>query len=155
MSEDVRSGPAGPAAGPSRVSAMLRGTLGAAGLAAIAVGAWVLFVDARDGTPGRVAPWLLGVLVVHDALLVPLVLLLGPALRRLPGRGALRGGLLAGGCATLVALPAIRRPGAVHDATTLPLDYPRNLALVLGAVALATAVALLVRRLRRVRRAES
>jgi hypothetical protein len=50
-------------------------------------------------------------------------------------RGALRGGLLVAGCATLIALPPLLRPGTPRNETVLPLDYERNLLIVLLAVA--------------------
>ncbi|MGP4114066.1 hypothetical protein ACTWP5_24550 [Streptomyces sp. 4N509B] len=130
--------------GAARTAPRLRLVLGLAGLALMGVGAWVLLVDAASRTPGQVAVWLAGALVVHDAVLVPLVLLVGVALRRLPYRRVrhvVRGGLLVAGCVTLLALPPLLRPGTPRNETELPLDYPRNLLLVLAAVAVVTALA--------------
>jgi hypothetical protein len=120
---------------------LARLALGLGGLAMIGVGAWVLLVDAASRTPGQVAAWLAGAVVVHDLLLAPAVLLLGLAVRRLRrARGALRGALLVGGCVTLVALPPLLRPGVPRNETVLPLDYGRNLALLLVAVAVGAGV---------------
>jgi hypothetical protein len=113
--------------------------LGAAGLLLMGAGARYLFADTSEGTPRKLVGWLAGVLVAHDLVLVPLVLGAGLALRRLPGRRAVRGGLLVAGCLTLVALPPLLRPGAPRNATVLSLDYGRNLALLLVATALVTA----------------
>lgn len=116
----------------------LRLLLGAGGVALASVGGWVLLFDLSRETPRRLVVWLAGAVVVHDLLLAPAVLLLGLAVRRLPGRAALRGALLAGGCATLIALPPLLRPGEHPNPTVLPLDYQRNLLIVLLAVAGAT-----------------
>ncbi|WP_049578944.1 hypothetical protein [Streptomyces sp. SBT349] len=123
-----------------------RGVLGIAGLGLLAAGARLLFVATPRGTPAEVALWLGGALVAHDLLFAPLVLLAGLALRRLPGRRTVRAGLLVAGSATLVALPILLRPGAPRNPTALPLDYPSNLALLLAAVALATATVTLAGR---------
>jgi hypothetical protein len=138
-------------------SLLMRIALGLGGLAMAGVGAWVLLVDAASQTPGQVAVWLAGAVAVHDLLLAPLVLLLGlavrPLLRVLPVRGALRGALLAAGCATLIALPPLLRPGTPRNPTVLPLDYGRNLLIVLLAVAAgAVAAAALPRLARTLRR---
>jgi hypothetical protein len=123
------------------VARLGRLALGLGGLAMAGVGAWVLLVDAASRTPGQVAAWLAGAVVVHDLLLAPAVLLLGLAVRRLRRvRRALRGALLVGGCVTLVALPPLLRPGEPRNETVLPLDYGRNLALLLVAVAVGTGV---------------
>lgn len=130
-------------------AAVARVGLALGGLAAMGVGAWVLLVDAAPQTPVQVATWLAGVLVVHDLLLAPLVLLVGLGLTRLPARRALRGGLLVAGCVTLVALPPLLRPGRPRNPTLLPLDYGHNLVTVLLAVAAATAATALATRFAR------
>ncbi|MGP3972160.1 hypothetical protein [Streptomyces sp. 6N223] len=123
------------------IARLARLALGVGGLAMIGLGAWVLLFDAASRTPGQVAAWLAGAVVVHDLLLAPAVLLLGLAVRPLRRvRGALRGALLVGGCVTLVALPPLLRPGAPRNETVLPLDYGRNLALLLAVVAVGTGI---------------
>ncbi|MCQ4079808.1 hypothetical protein NGB36_04180 [Streptomyces sp. RB6PN25] len=110
---------------------------GALGLAGIGTGLAVLLTDPHVRDPLDVAVWLVAALLLHDAVLVPLVLLVGAALR---ARGPLRGGLIVGGCLTAVALPAVLRPGPV-PVSLLPLDYVRNWLFALGAVAVVTALA--------------
>ncbi|SFC83919.1 hypothetical protein [Streptomyces aidingensis] len=131
---------------------VLRLLLGAAGLVLMGTGLRLLAVETTPGDPQRVAVWLGGVVLVHDLLLVPLVLAAGLVLGGLlgggPGRGVLRAGLVTAGSVTLVAAPALLRPGAVNNPTALPLDYPRNWALVTGAVLLAAVAAGVWRRLR-------
>ncbi|MEO3752978.1 hypothetical protein [Streptomyces sp. B6B3] len=130
-----------------------RGALGLVGCGLLVWGGWLLLGETDADSLRGVAYWLLAALLAHDLLLAPLVLLLGLALGRTGGaRRALRAGLLAAGCVTLVALPPLLRPGTPRNPTELPLDYPRNLLGILLAVALATAVALAVAVARRSRR---
>ncbi|MFF1558503.1 hypothetical protein [Streptomyces sp. NPDC058279] len=114
-----------------------RYTLGALGLLLIAVGARLVAVlpDPLD-----VLVWLGGALVLHDAVIAPLVLGVGMLVAALPARGLTRGALLTGGAVLLVTLPLLLRPGAAPNASALPLPYGRNLLLVLGAVAVAAAL---------------
>ncbi|MDB1088611.1 hypothetical protein PJ985_13645 [Streptomyces sp. ACA25] len=120
---------------------VLRLGLGSVGILLMGLGAWYLTDGGREVTAAlRVVPWLAGVVVLHDLLLAPLVLLAGWALWRLPAGRPVRGGLLVAGCVTLITLPALLRPGPPRDPTALPLDYPRNLTLVLAGIALVTAV---------------
>jgi hypothetical protein len=120
-----------------------------AGLAALALMGWgaSLLLDVPDLT--GVLVWLGGALVVHDALVAPLVLLAGIALVRGATRGLVRGALLVAGALTAVALPVLLRPGPRANPSVLPLDYPRNWLLTLVAVATVTALAYAVREFRR------
>ncbi|MFF4953270.1 hypothetical protein [Streptomyces chattanoogensis] len=122
---------------------------GAAGLALMGVGASLL-LDVPDLT--GVLVWLGGAVVLHDALIAPLVLLIGLVL--VPGRahGPVRGALLVAGALTAVALPVLLRPGKPANSSVLPLDYPRNWLLTLVAVATVTALVLAMRRTRHSRR---
>lgn len=124
----------------------VRTLLGAAGLAALTTGVVLLLTDTREGTVPELALWLAGSVAVHDALLVPLVLLCGLALRRAPARTVWRGALLTAGALTLLALPMVLRAGAAAGKPSLlPLDYPANWALTVAGTAVATAGVLLVR----------
>ncbi|MFG2577225.1 hypothetical protein [Streptomyces sp. NPDC048481] len=128
----------------------LRVLLGAVGLALMGVGAFQL-TDVRD--PIGVLVWLGGAVLLHDAVIAPLVLLVGLVLVRRRARGPVRGALLVAGALTAVALPVLLRPGRTANPSVLPLDYPRNW--LIAVVAVATAAALwgagrgLVRRRRR------
>ncbi len=71
-------------------------------------------------------PWLFGGVVAHDAVLAPLVLLVGAAAtRRLPDwvRAPATGALVVLGSLTLVSVPVLGRFGAKADNPTL-LDRP-------------------------------
>ncbi|WP_407284904.1 hypothetical protein [Streptomyces sp. BP-8] len=122
---------------------------GVAGLALMGVGASLL-LDVPDLT--GVLVWLGGAVVLHDAVIAPLVLLIGLVLVRGSARGPVRGALLVAGALTAVALPVLLRPGKPANSSVLPLDYPRNWLLTLVAVATVTALVLAARGTRRSRR---
>jgi hypothetical protein len=123
----------------------MRTALGAAGLALMAVGLYLLVTG---GQFKDVALWLAGAVVVHDLLVAPLVLAAGLLLALLPARGLLRGALVTAGCLTVIALPVLLAPGTPRNPSVLPLDYPRNWLLTLAAVAAVTTAVLVGRRLR-------
>ncbi|MFD4587587.1 hypothetical protein ACFWOY_18645 [Streptomyces sp. NPDC058423] len=125
--------------------ALLRYAAGGLGLVLMAVGT-ALVLSARDAW--GVVVWLGGALVLHDAVLAPLVLGVGMLVAGLPARGVVRGALVVGGSLVLITLPLLLRPGAPPNPSALPLPYGRNLVIVLGAVAGAACLVLLVRRLR-------
>ncbi|MET8645008.1 hypothetical protein [Streptomyces sp. NPDC004675] len=118
----------------------------AAGLVLSGVGVHLL-LDVRD--LAGVLVWLAGAVVLHDALIAPLVLLIGWVLVRGGVRGPARGALLVAGALTAVALPVLLRPGKPANSSVLPLDYLCNWLLALVGVA---AVAVLVTAARVVRR---
>lgn len=116
----------------------MRWILGGCGLLLIAIGGRLLSVlpDPLD-----VMVWLGGALVLHDAIIAPLVLAAGLAVAAVPARGVVRGALLTAGVLVLVTLPLLLRPGTPPNPSALPLPYGRNLLIVLAVVAVA-AVAL-------------
>jgi hypothetical protein len=120
----------------------LRALIGAGGLVLMGVGVSLL-LDVRDLTD--VLIWLGGAVVLHDALIAPLVLLVGLVVVRGGVRGPVRGGLLVAGALTAVALPVLLRPGPRANSSVLPLDYSRNWLLLLAAVATVTALVLVGR----------
>ena len=116
---------------------VLRVTAGAAGVAFMGVGA-LLLMDVGDLTD--VLVWLGGAVVLHDAVIAPMVLLAGLVLVRGGARGLVRGALLVAGALTAVALPVLLRPGRTANSSVLPLDYPRNWLIALVAVATVAAL---------------
>ncbi|MFF7188248.1 hypothetical protein ACFZAR_24045 [Streptomyces sp. NPDC008222] len=110
---------------------------GLAGAVLMGVGVSLL-PDAGD--PTGVLLWLGGALLLHDAVIAPLVLVVGLLLVRSGGRGPVRGALMVAGALTAVALPVLLRPGTPANSSVLPLDYPRNWLLALVAVATVTAL---------------
>ncbi|MFG2755572.1 hypothetical protein [Streptomyces wuyuanensis] len=131
---------------PRKGASPLRYAAGALGVMMMTAGA-ALVLSSRDA-PG-VLVWLGGALVLHDAVLAPLVLGVGLLVAGLPARGVVRGALVVGGSLVLITLPLLLRPGAPPNPSALPLPYGRNLVIVLGAVAGAACLVLLVRWLRR------
>lgn len=105
--------------------------------------------------PAKVATWVIGGLVVHDALLAPVVtiaaLLLGRLLPRWL-RGPISAALVLSGLVLVFSYPLLRGFGR-RDAnpSILPLDYGRNVAIVLALVWLTALAFVGVRLVRRSR----
>ena len=126
-----------------RPTMIFRLVLGAAGLAVLANGAYGLLTTPQTSPPEAVGQWLVGGLVLHDALLAPAVYLLGAIAFRFTSarwRGRLAALLLIGGSLTLISLPEVLQQGKNPNPTVLPLDYARNIGLLLGALVLAMAL---------------
>ncbi|MEU9874472.1 hypothetical protein AB0C87_42185 [Actinomadura sp. NPDC048021] len=117
----------------------------AAGLALIAVGLRGIV----DEVPlAAWAKWFAGAAVLHDAVLVPAVLAAGALTGLVPAgrRRVVRAALVIGGCVTVVAIPVVLGYGRRADEPSrLPLPYGRNLAIVLGAIAVVAACVLAAR----------
>jgi hypothetical protein len=127
--------------------------LGLAGIAAIGYGGWGVLTGGAATAWPVTAVWLLAGVLLHDLVLVPVVAAVGWLVTRLvPAdiRPVVRGGLVVAALVTVVALPVVSGRGDADNPSSTPLDYPRNLAFVLVAVA-ATTAGLAVRRHRRVR----
>ncbi|WP_261992279.1 hypothetical protein [Streptomyces sp. MS191] len=124
----------------------LRWATGGLGLVMIGIGAWRIAVQPA---PAEVWVWLAGAVVLHDAILAPLVLVVGLLLVGRRDRGLLRGAAIVAGSVLLVTLPLLLRPGAPPNPSALPLPYGRNLVIVLAAVAVTTGAVLLERRRRK------
>jgi len=115
------------------------------GWSVIGYGIWGYLVHV--GRPVETARWLIGTLLVHDALIAPLAVIVGLALAAVLPRSA-RGPVTAGLAATAVVLafsyPLLRAFGRRADnPSILPLDYPRDVALVCGIVWATVALRLL------------
>lgn len=137
-------------------------------LALGAFGVWVASIGLRALLRGHpfaanapVGRWLIGGVVAHDAIIAPTVFVLGAVTVRLAGprvRQALAAILLIGGSVLIVGLPDVLRKGHNSNPTVTPLDYTRNLIIVLlavvGGVLLATVAPAMWRR-RRVDEADS
>ncbi|MFF8268400.1 hypothetical protein ACF059_13510 [Streptomyces sp. NPDC016562] len=141
----------GEESGPRRVGGG-RWVLGAFGLLVMGIGGRQL---AAVAAAEDVGVWLLGALILHDALIAPLVLAVGFLIAAVPARGPLRGALIASGSLVLITLPLLVRPGAPPNPSALPLPYGRNLLLVIGAVAVCAALLAVVSRHRQLRGTEA
>ncbi|MEV4758365.1 hypothetical protein AB0J86_25050 [Micromonospora sp. NPDC049559] len=102
------------------------------GGAALGYGGWLL-----RGQLGPALPWLVGGPLLHDALVAPLVAVVGLALRRLVGdpvrRAWLTAGLVVSAILLLVAVPLLWRPAPAPPNPGLQdRDYPLGLAVWLA-----------------------
>lgn len=107
---------------------------------------------------GVVTSWLdvakdmLGLVVLHDIVFAALVAVAGALLTKaLPPRprAVVQGGLFVAACAVAVTVPLLTGRGGHGNATVDPLDYRRNLLIVLAAVAVVTAALAAARSRRR------
>ncbi|HLK43757.1 MAG TPA: hypothetical protein VKV34_10485 [Thermoleophilia bacterium] len=139
-----------------RVALVLRVLLGGAGVAILGYGAWGLLTMQHAAALASVGRWLVVGLILHDAVLAPVVFVVCAVAYRLTGprlRRALAAILLIGGSVVLVALPEFLLPPGNSNPTVHPLNYARGLAIV-GAVVIAAALLpLLLTGLRERRRA--
>jgi hypothetical protein len=111
----------------------------AVGGAVAGFGLWGLLGHAAATRPPGWAGWLLATLLGHDLLLAPGLLTVGWLVGRLPGRWRVpvRAALVVSAVVVLVTLPAFLGNGRATqpgNASLLPNDYGRSLALVLGLV---------------------
>jgi hypothetical protein len=101
------------------------------------------------------ARWGIGLAVVHDLVLAPIVSLVGLAVGRLlprSAKGPVAAGLFVSATVTAVAWPAVRGYGRLPgNPSALPGNYARGLAVVLAAVWVAVAVAVAIRTLKSLR----
>lgn len=129
-------------------------------MAVLAIGAGLsayggyLLLGGASGPPlSSALTWFAGGVIVHDALLVPLTLLVGVALLRVvpgPYRRVVQGALVLSALLTLALLPLLSGRGRTPaNPSQQPLPYTRNLLLVLLAVWVVTAVLALLRTRRR------
>ena len=126
----------------------IRAALVAVGVLTMAYAGYGIVTDpAAD--PVGILVFLLAVLVGHDAVWMPVLLVAGALLTRVVPhrhRPVVRAAMLSAAAITLVALPLVlgfgRRP---DNPSALPLPYGRNLTLVLLALAAATGLTLWAR----------
>lgn len=117
--------------------------LGALGVLGILFGGIKLLLDHEKSDPIQLAIWLGGSAVINDAVLVPLVGIVGLAVTKfIPGRVRpyVQGGLVAAALTTAVAIPLIyRRDTQPRSKTLEQQNYLGNLALIIAAIAIMTA----------------
>jgi hypothetical protein len=115
----------------------------------IVAGAMTALHDARDAHPFALAVHVVAFDLGHDVVLVPTALFVGWLVGRLVpsfARGPVRAGLAVSTMFVLFAYPLIKRWGIrPTNSSTLPLDYARNLTVVLVLVWLVV-LATIVRR---------
>ena len=110
------------------------------GLAMLAIGAYALFSQVDLATMPNLILWLVAGLVIHDAIAMPIVAVVGVLLTRgLPSgpRQLIQGGLIVAAVVSLIALPVVIGGGRTPaNPSLLPLDYSRNLVIVLALIGL-------------------
>ncbi|MEN3360359.1 MAG: hypothetical protein V7637_4341 [Mycobacteriales bacterium] len=122
----------------------VRWALGLAGGGLIGYGAHRIASGGLTTDPADLTRWLLAGVLGHDLLIAGLTAAVGWLLARLvPAtvRPAVQGGLLVAASLVLIAVPVLSGRGGHGNPSTDPLDYPRNLAVALLAVAAGTAAA--------------
>lgn len=131
----------------TKTALALRLLLGAGGVAMLGYGAWGVLHGIHESALESIGRWLLGGLILHDAVLAPIVFITGYIAYRITGprvRRALAAILLIGGSAALVALPEFLLPPGNTNPTVHPLNYARDFAIVGGSVILAAALYVLL-----------
>lgn len=124
-----------------------------AGGGVLAFGLIGLLTNSTQTRPGNMVKFVVGGLIAHDAIVAPAVVIASFLLARLLPE-AVRGGIQAtlAVCAVLVVMsvPVLTGKGKdPNDPSTLPLDYPRNLAIVLAIVIVGGVTLTLLRAARR------
>jgi hypothetical protein len=110
----------------------------ALGLPVIAYGLWGVLIDADRTHPAELARWVVGSAVATDLLVVPAVIAIGAAARRLTPRPwwpTVRTALMVTGSLALVAWPFVRGYGDdPANASLLPRNYAAGLAMAVAVV---------------------
>lgn len=125
------------------------------GWAIIGVGIAQLVGEGRDVPALAFTRWLVGLALVHDLVLVPVVLAAGAVLRRAlqpPWRSTVGGALVVIGPVVLFAWPFVARWGRLRsNPSILPRDYGRGLLVIVAAIAVTSAAVGIVATSRRAR----
>lgn len=135
-----------------------RAVLVAVGVLGLGAGAWLLVTTNRPSGLLDLLVWGVAAVVLHDAVLSPVVFVLGWLLRRAGRRipiaalAVVQAAAVVGGIGSLLLLPAIRAKTMARNPSVLPLDYGASLAgmwVVLGAAsAVGIAIVLIAQRRR-------
>lgn len=144
----VRSGTA---LRPSRGIRVARVLLLIGGIALLVVGGVVLGQEVRPTRYLGILTWFIGALILHDAIIAPLVVLvslIGRRMRIAPVVQALvQAGLVLAGIVTLLVVPEILKQRIkVASSSILPQDYLTHLVVYLVVIAALTALAVMIYR---------
>jgi hypothetical protein len=128
-----------------------RVALVAVGLLLLLVGGVTLLNDVNPKRYIGIATWFVGALIIHDGIIAFAVVGVNVALRRagrrvpLPVLLILQGAIVVGAIIALIVFPEIAKQSiGTGNTTLLPLDYARNLILFYVALAVVTAVGIVV-----------
>jgi hypothetical protein len=107
------------------------------GIAILVLSVDILFTTVRPTKYVGIAEWFIAAIIVHDALVAPMVFLAGIVLRRMGRRiplavlAIVQGGLVIGAVFTIVLVPEILAQRNAHlFETLLPFDYVKNLGIL-------------------------
>ena len=132
-----------------RRNRLARPLLGALGMAALGYGAWLIARWPTHTKPVSLATWLLGALILHDGILVPITLTAGAVLTvavRPRARRYLQGFLIVAAVVAVVTVPLVLREGKAQPGQALlTQDYRAHLIWVLAAVGGGCLLAYLIR----------
>lgn len=123
----------------------------AAGWAVMAFGIWTLFRRAGATRPMNFGALFVGLALIHDLLLAPVVTVLAAWLGpRLPARerALVTGAAIVSGVLAIVALPPILGTQPADNPSLLPRHYPVGLVIALVSVWGVTGLAIALARLR-------
>jgi hypothetical protein len=131
---------------PGAAVRRVRVVVGGVGLLVLLTGVWKVLHAVQPASYVWLVVWLGGAVVLHDAVLVPLLSLLRagtqrglPALPE-PAIALVKAGLVVGGLLVLVVVPEIwAQHLGPQNPTVLPGSYARRLLVTLGVVAVLTA----------------
>lgn len=127
--------------------------LGVVGLVFVGLGGYALIQGVNSDSYPNIAVWLVGALVLHDGVLAAIVAVAGWLLTRLlPDviRPIVQAGLVVGGILVLLAIPVLSGGGKdPANPTILPLNYTRNIVIILIIVSLITGILIVTRLLTR------
>jgi ABC-type iron transport system FetAB permease component len=126
----------------------------AIGWGVMAFGLWTLFRRSGATRPPNFGALFVGLALVHDLALAPLVTAFAAwVVPRLPApaRGVVIGAAIVSAALVLVSLPPILGAQPRDNPSLLPRDYPLGLVIALAAVWTAAAVGVALVRLRRAR----
>ena len=118
------------------------------GGAILLLSAYILFTTIKPTRYIGIAEWFIAAIIVHDAIIAPVVFGVGVVMRKAGRRiplavlAIIQGGLVIGAVFTIVLVPEILAQQHAHlFQTLLPFDYVRNLGVLWVGTLVATAVA--------------
>ena len=119
------------------------------GAVVMVFGGWTLYETIPQSTIANLGLWIVAGVVIHDIALAALIAVGGWIISRwVPTqyRAYVQSGCIVAGVVVIMAIPVLIAGGRQPDnPSLLPLDYPRNLAIVLAVIAIATLATALVR----------
>jgi hypothetical protein len=118
------------------------------GAALLLLSAWILLTTVKPTRYIGIAEWFVAAIIVHDAIIAPVVFGVGVVMRKV-GRqiplavlAMVQGGLVIGAVFTIVLVPEILAQQHAHlFQTLLPFDYVKNLGILWVGTLTLTAVA--------------